>query len=134
MTKKPHPTIDSDSQNYWKGAKSEKLMLQYCKESDEYFLYSRNSGQALKDDKLEWREVSGLGEIYSFTEVHVPAGEAFKDDIPYIVVLIKLKEGARIISNLVVSENERINIGAKVKVYFDKISPELTIPKFKLIK
>ena len=134
MPGKPIPTIDADSIEYWNGAKSEKLMLQYSKDSNEYFLYSRSLGNTINDENIEWKEVSGNGEIYSFTCVHAPAGEAFKDDVPYIVALITLKEGARIISNIIVDKNEKIKIGDKVKVYFEKISEELTVPKFKLAK
>ena len=35
MPDKPIPTIDADSIEYWNGAKSEKLMLQYSKDSNE---------------------------------------------------------------------------------------------------
>ena len=134
MPDKPIPTIDADSIEYWNGAKSEKLMVQYSKDSNEYFLYSRSLGNTINDENIEWKEVSGNGEIYSFTYVHAPAGEAFKDDVPYVVALITLKEGARIISNIIVDKNEKIKIGDKVKVYFEKISEELTVPKFKLLK
>ena len=37
MLKKPIPTIDSDSDEYWNGAKSNKLMLRYSKDKNEYF-------------------------------------------------------------------------------------------------
>ena len=134
MYEKPIPTIDADSIEYWSGAKAGKLMLQYSKVSNEYFLYSRSLGNTMNDENIEWKEVSGNGEIYSFTYVHAPAGEAFKDDVPYIVGLITLEEGARIISNIIVNKNEKIKIGDKVKVYFETISTELTIPKFKLLK
>jgi len=134
MSKKPIPTVDADSIEYWNGAKLGKLMLQYSKVSSEYFLYSGSLGNTINDENIVWKEVSGNGEIYSFTYVHTPAGEAFKDDIPYIVALITLKEGARIISNVMIDKNEKIKIGDKVKVYFEKVSEELTIPKFKLLK
>lgn len=134
MLKKPMPTIDSDSDEYWNGAKSNKLMLRYSKDKNEYFLYSRILGNASEDDNLIWKQVSGEGEVYSYTEVHTPAGPAFEEDVPYIVALIQLKEGTRIISNIVIKGNEKIKIGDKVKVFFDKVSDELTIPKFKKVE
>ena len=109
-------------------------ILQYNKNSNEYFLYSSSLGGAKHNENIEWKEVSGRGEIYSFTLVHAPAGEAFKDDIPYIVALITLEEGARIISNIIIEEGEKISIGDRVTVHFEKYSEELTIPKFKLVK
>ena len=134
MINKPTPVIDSDSRQYWEGAKSKKLMMQYNKNSNEYFLYSSSLGGVKHNENIEWKEVSGRGDIYSFTLVHAPAGEAFKDDIPYIVALITLEEGARIISNIIIEEGEKISIGDRVTVHFEKYSEELTIPKFKLVK
>ena len=120
MYEKPIPTIDADSIEYWSGAKAGKLMLQYSKVSNEYFLYSRSLGKTINDENIEWKEVSGNGEIYSFTYVHTPAGEAFKDDVPYIVAIITLKEGARIISNVITEDVTNISIGDRVKVIFEK--------------
>lgn len=134
MINKPTPIIDADSKPYWDSAKSGKLVMQYSKDSDEYFLYSRSLTNTLNDKNITWKEVTGRGEIYSFTYVHTPAGEAFKNDVPYIVALITLEEGARIIANIEVEDNRRVKIGDKVYVYFEKISEELTIPKFKVAK
>lgn len=134
MLKKPIPTIDSDSDEYWNGAKSNKLMIRYSEDTNEYFLYSRILGNTSEDDNLIWKQVSGKGEVYSFTEVHSPAGPAFEKDVPYIVALIQLIEGTRIISNIEIKDNEKIKIGDKVEVFFDKVSNELTIPKFKKVK
>jgi len=128
---KPIPIIDNDSKIYWESAKNNKLLIQYSKKSNEYFLYSKQLISNIDNNDIEWKEVSGKGKIYSFTEVYVPAGPAFKEETPYIVASIELEEGARIISNIVTSK-KNITIGMKVKVIFDKQSEELTIPKFKI--
>ena len=109
-------------------------MIRYSEDTNEYFLYSRILGNTSEDDNLIWKQVSGKGEVYSFTEVHSPAGPAFEKDVPYIVALIQLIEGTRIISNIEIKDNEKIKIGDKVEVFFDKVSNELTIPKFKKVK
>ena len=130
--KKPEPIIDHDSKIYWESAKNNKLMIQYSKNNKEYFLYSKQLISNIDSDDIEWKEVSGRGKIYSFTEVYAAAGPSFKEETPYIVASIELEEGARIISNIINANKEEILIGKRVKVKFDKQSENLTIPKFEL--
>jgi len=132
--KKPRPTIDPDSKIYWDAANDNKLMVQYSIETKEYFLYSKQLTNAAGSKNIEWRQVSGKGKIYSFTIVYAPAGPAFKDDTPYIVASIELDEGARIISNLLTDDIEKVSIGDYVKVVFEKQTDGFIIPKFELEK
>jgi len=132
--KKPRPTIDPDSKIYWDAANDNKLMVQYSIETKEYFLYSKQLTNATDSKNIEWRQVSGKGKIYSFTIVYAPAGPAFTDDTPYIVASIELDEGARIISNLLTDDIEKVSIGDHVKVIFEKQNDGFTIPKFELEK
>ena len=130
--KKPEPIIDNDSAIYWQSAKNNKLMVQRVKNSNEYFLYSRQLTKNINDNATEWIEVIGKGKIYSYTEVSAPAGPAFKEETPYIVASIELDEGARIISNIIKTDIKNITIGKRVKVVFEKQSENLTIPMFVL--
>ena len=130
--KKPEPIIDNDSAIYWQSAKNNKLMVQRVKNSNEYFLYSRQLTKNIDDNDTEWIEVIGKGKIYSYTEVSAPAGPAFKEETPYIVASIELDEGARIISNIIKTDIKNVTIGKRVKVVFEKQSENLTIPMFVL--
>ncbi len=126
---KPVPVVDADSAPYWEGAKAGKLMIQRCRDTGRTFLYSRRlapgSGEA------DWIEASGRGEVYSWTVARRPAGAAFKADVPYVIASITLEEGARILANIVTHDPEGVHIGQKVTVFFDPVSEDLTIPKFK---
>ena len=128
--RKPRPTIDPDSKTYWEAAKSNKLMIQHSIDTNEYFLYSKQLTNAQDSNNIEWKEVSGLGEIYSYTVIHASAGPAFANEVPYVVASITLNEGARIISNIITNNIDDISIGDKVKTIFDKQDDEFTIPKF----
>lgn len=60
------------------------------------------------------------GKIHSFTRVHVgPAG--FKHETPYFIAVIELKNGARLLAQIVDSEPEKVKIGVRVKKAFRKI-------------
>ena len=74
--------------------------------------------------------MSGRGEIYSFVRHHHPSIPPFEAGHP--VVLIELKEGVRIISELDASDQE-IRIGQRVEVRFDTVEEGLTLPRFRIV-
>src|SRR5690606_36590250 len=112
---------------YWNGAKDGKLMIQHCRKTEQYFLYSRRLTPGVDDSQVEWIEAKGTGVIYSFTVAHAPAGAAFEADVPYVIASVTLDEGARIMSNIVTPDPKSLKIGQKVQLFFDKVSDELTI-------
>ena len=128
---KPVPVVDPDSAPYWEGAKEKRLMIQKDRKSGKCFLYSRRLVPGVDDSQVEWVQASGRGTIYSFTVAHAPAGPAFKEDLPYVIASIELDEGARILTNIVTDQPDSLRIGQPVEVLFDKVSDELTIPKFR---
>jgi uncharacterized OB-fold protein len=129
--KKIVPSIDPDSAPYWEGAKNQKLMIQRCRKTGQTFLYSRQLVPGVDDRQVEWIEASGAGVVYSYTVARRPAGAAFEQDCPYVIASITLAEGARIMTNIVTDDVDAVKIGMPVTVFFDKVSEDLTIPKFR---
>lgn len=133
MYDKPLPVVDAESQPFWDAAKAHKLVIQQCSGCDRFIFYPRAVCPHCSGDALEWRDVSGEGTIYSFTVARRPAGPAFKDDAPYVIALIDLKEGARMMSNIVTGNVDSVKIGQGVKVLFEDVTEEITLPKFEVV-
>jgi uncharacterized OB-fold protein len=57
-------------------------------------------------------------------------GKAFDDSLPYVVAIVELEEGVRLLSNVVGCPPERVAIGMEVEVRFDAVTPEVTLPRF----
>jgi len=53
---------------------------------------------------------------------------AFQAELPFVIGLIELEEGPRIYSNV---DDKDLVIGDKVHVYFDDVTPEVSLPKFR---
>ena len=71
--------------------------------------------------KLAPKEMPREGKILSWTEVFVgPAG--FENETPYYLAIIELSNNVKLLAQIVDSEPEKIQIGAKVKKAFRKIS------------
>jgi uncharacterized OB-fold protein len=129
---KPLPVINEESRPFWEGCKRHELVLQHCAACGAFQYYPRALCRACHSDRLGWEPVSGEGSIYSYTVCHRPAGPAFTPDVPYVVALIALAEGPRMVSNIVTDDPDAVRIGQPVRVTFEDVTDEITLPKFVL--
>jgi len=54
----------------------------------------------------------------------------FDADVPYQVCLVQLEEGPIIVSNLVSTADRDVAVGKPVRVIFDRVTEQVTLPKF----
>lgn len=130
MYEKPLPVMDPESQPYWDAMREQRLMLKRCRACGRHHHYPRELCPHCGSNEVEWTQAKGTGSVYSYTVARRPAGPAFKADTPYVVAIIELDEGARMMSNLVGIDPDQVRIGARVAVQFDAVTPEVTLPKF----
>jgi uncharacterized OB-fold protein len=80
---------------------------------------------------LEWDTVvsTGRGVVYSFVVPHHPQVPAF--EYPYVVGLVELEEGTRLVSNVVGVEPAEVYVSMPVAVEFVAVDDELTLPQFR---
>lgn len=133
--KKPLPTITTEAKPFWDATARQKLVMQRCQNCRAWVWTPRPGCFECGSERLEWTELSGHGEIYSFTVIRQVVGraasKAFEPDVPYVVAWIDLEEGPRMISNVVGCPVEDVKLGMKVSVVFEQQSPEIWLPKFK---
>ena len=79
----------------------------------------------------DWVELSGRGTVWSFGVYYHVFNASFQDDIPYNVALVELEEGPRLVTNIVGTDNEAIEMGMPVQVTFDDVTDEVTLVKFR---
>ena len=77
-------------------------------------------------------KASGRGTVYSYCTPHEPRLPGF--DPGYVVVLVELDEGTRLVSNLVGIDPAAVHIGLPVEVEFVAVDPELTLPMFRPVR
>ena len=85
--------------------------------------------RCLSED-LGWFKSTGLGTVFSFTIIHQIAHPGFAPDVPYVYAIIDLDDGARIISNVINIDHSAVQVDMQVKVTFDDVTPDISIPKF----
>lgn len=132
MYEKPLPIIDPESAPYWSALKERRLILKRCRDCGRHHFYPRALCPHCHSDALVWSDARGTGTIYSYTVARRPAGPAFKGDAPYVIAVVDLDEGARMMTNIVTNDVDSIRIGQRVCVAFEAVTDEVTLPKFRL--
>jgi uncharacterized protein len=124
---------DSDSRPYWEGLRQGELRIQRCNSCSKAVFYPRSICPHCHSDQLAWIVASGKGTIYSYTVVHQAFGP-FAADVPFVIAIVELEEGARMMSRIVDAPRERVAVGAAVRVTFENVGEDLTLPYFRLIE
>lgn len=131
---KPVPIVDPGSKPFWDGVAEKRLMLKSCRACGKPHFYPRELCPHCGSDDLVWIEASGEGEIYSYTVCHRPAGPAFESDVPYIIAIIALDEGPRMMTNIV-GVPDVVAIGQRVRVEYQTVNDgAFTLPFFTVLE
>jgi uncharacterized OB-fold protein len=127
---KPIPRPAPESLPYWQAAQEHILKVPKCDDCAHYWFPPSLSCPECLSTKVTWTEVSGRGKIFSFVVYDRVYRPAFEADVPYIVGLIELDEGPRILSNVIGITPEDVRCEMAVNVVFDDITDEVSLPKF----
>lgn len=90
---------DPTTEPFWRACMERRLIVQRCGACGSAQFYPRPFCLSCGADDLAWVEASGRGTVYSTTTVHVPVDPALPP--PYVVALVDLAEGPRLLTNLV---------------------------------
>jgi uncharacterized OB-fold protein len=125
---KPLPKPTPTSRPFWDAARRHELSLQRCGACHKFIYYPRERCPHCFSDKLGWERASGRGKVYSYTVVRRSSSRAF--DQPYVLAIVELDEGVRMTTDIE-APPESVKVGMPVAVYFDDVTPERTLVKFK---
>ncbi len=128
---KPLPSISATNKPFWDAAKQHELRVPRCTSCGKLSYPIAPHCLHCWSDDFEWAKLSGRGKVNGVTIYHQAFHEAYRDEVPYNVVEVELEEGPRLVSNLVDVKNEEIQVGMSVVAYFDDVTPEVTLIKFK---
>ncbi|HZP98159.1 MAG TPA: Zn-ribbon domain-containing OB-fold protein [Reyranella sp.] len=127
---RPMPAITRESQPYWDGLREHKLMLQHCASCGKVRHYPRPVCPHCFSMESQWQEAPLTGRIHTWTVCHHPFNFFFKPQAPYIVALIDMDAGVRINAPLRGTPEGNLRIGQKVRLQFEPVSNEVTLPYF----
>jgi uncharacterized OB-fold protein len=135
---KPVPEPDALSAPFWKSVRKHVLSIQRCAHCGrfEHPPVGVCQGCRSPDPRFEFTPVSGRGTLMSWTIMRDSFIPSFRGDIPFAIGLIELREqkGVRLIARLLDGATASYRVGAEVEVAFEDITPEASLPQFRLVK
>jgi uncharacterized protein len=119
--------------SFWDGTSQGELLFQQCKDCGNKMYPARIYCTNCMSQNVGWEKASGKGKIYSYSVAYEypPARVAAFLKTPYIIALVDLEEGVRMVTNIEDCKPEDVKIGLDVKVKFVDIGQGVVLPKFK---
>jgi len=129
--RKPLPQMSPWSAPFWEGCRNYELLIQKCQDCQAFNFYPKMYCANCLSSNLEWVKASGKGKVYSHMTVYAYQPTEFAHDVPYVVAIVVLDEGVRMMTNIVGCPPEKVQCEMRVEVVFERATEEITLPKFK---
>jgi uncharacterized OB-fold protein len=128
MSARLAPAMTADTVFFWDALKEHRLLIQRCRGCGALRHPPRPMCPHCHD--LEWDtiESSGRGTVYSFVIPHHPPLPWFPE--PFVVALVDLAEGTRLVTNIVGVAPSDVTMGMAVQVRFEHFDDGLVLPLF----
>ena len=131
-TPPPQPQTSLDEE-FWAHCARERLCFQVCLSCGTWRHLPRIMCAGCGSPEWEWKQSSGKGHLYSWTVTHQAMMPQFASQVPYIVGVIELEEGVRMISHLRGIEREALELDLPVELEFERLGEEVALPMFRPI-
>jgi uncharacterized OB-fold protein len=126
---RPLPAPTPETQHFWDGTAQGELRLQRCRSCATTYFPPQPFCRTCSGEDVEVIRASGRGSLYSYVITHL-AAPGF--DAPYVLAVVELDEGPRVLSNLVGVEPdpEALPLDLSLEVVYEAVG-EITLPVFR---
>lgn len=127
----PIPQSDERNLPYWEAARHDEFVIPRCRECGAVEAPPVVNCRSCLADDFEWSPDAGTGTVYSFIEYHRAWTDAWRGHTPYIVAIVELDAGPRILSSLLTAPDGRTpGVGDRVAVAFQERGEGWKVPVF----
>ncbi|MGH8810504.1 MAG: Zn-ribbon domain-containing OB-fold protein [Advenella sp.] len=116
---KPAFRPTADNLPFWEGCQQQMIRYQQCQDCSTVQLIPKSVCAHCHGRHLLWKDASGLGVVLSYTTVYRAPTAAFKGDTPYVIALIDMNEGFRLMVNVRDGTDTNVAIGKTVRIGFE---------------
>jgi uncharacterized protein len=117
---RPRPLPDNVSKVYWEAAARGEILYQVCPQCGNRQWYPRAVCTACGADP-EWATASGRGTVHTYTVIHQNLAEPWREMTPYVVAMVELEEGPRVMTNITDCDPADVHVGMPVEAYTVKV-------------
>jgi uncharacterized OB-fold protein len=132
MTGRLSPTTTLDTRFFWDALKDERLVIQRCTACRTLRHPPRPMCPSCNSLAWDTIDASGRGTVHSFVMPRHPPLPWFEGT--YIVALVDLAEGTRLVANLCDVDPADVTIGMPVELFFAHFDEGLVLPQFRPVK
>jgi uncharacterized OB-fold protein len=115
---------------YWDAAREGRLVVQECRSCRQVWHPPLPRCPHCHASGLGWRPVSGDGTVYTYTIVRHPTHYAFAGQIPYVLAIVELAEGPRLVTAITGVPPQQVHVGQPVRAVFREVADGVTLPYF----
>ncbi|GAA4189318.1 hypothetical protein GCM10022252_26020 [Streptosporangium oxazolinicum] len=120
------PAINADTAFFWEGVAAGELRIQKCADCGELRHPPGPVCPSCRSAARTFTTASGEGEVYSYVVHHNPPVPGLRT--PFVVAVVELPEGVRIVGNVVDCAASRVGIGMPVRLTYRRMDDELILP------
>ncbi len=131
---KPLPKPTAETRKFWEACARDELLYQVCAACRHVQFYPRQHCIACQGTQMQWLRSAGSATVYSHTTVYRAPTAAFKADVPYVIALVDVDEGFRMIVNILGCYPAEVRIGARVRIVFREAGGGLRLPQGELAR
>jgi uncharacterized protein len=128
-TARPQPVPTPETRHFWDGTALGELRLQRCRACETTYFPPQPYCPRCSSDGIEVVRASGRGFLYSYVISHL-AAPGF--EAPYVIGVVELEEGPRILTNIVDvgPEPEQLPLDVPVEVVY-QTRGDVALPLFR---
>jgi len=129
-TSRPVPQPDDVTRPFWDACARRELRFQQCDHCGCQWLPPSVVCPRCWAADTRWVRATGEGTVFSFGVYRRAYHPVFKPLLPYVVAVIELAEGPRLVSNVVSVRPEDVHVGLHVRLEFQE-TDGVALPVFR---
>lgn len=128
---RPLPLMRGLAKEFYDWCRQGELRFQRCKQCGSFRHVPREICAECSSFDWEWVRSSGAGKVYTWTVVERALHPAYTQAVPYAPVVVEMAEGVRLVSRIIDCSPRDLRIGMPVRVEFEAVSEDVTLPCFR---
>jgi hypothetical protein len=123
---------DRWTEPFWRAAREHRLVAPRCRQCGAFRMPPTPFCWKCRTQDVDWVELSGRGSVFTFNVTRQALLPFLREAVPYVVAVVELEgaPGVRLIGNVIDVDPAQVKIGMPVRVAWDDIDDETTIPRF----
>jgi uncharacterized OB-fold protein len=126
----PIPTQSPETAPFWKACSEGRFLVQVCDQCGRTQYPYRGMCCHCWSPAVRDQPIGGSGQVWSYSVVQRSRTAPFASWGPYVVAVIELPEGVKVISNVIGCDPGAVRVGMRVQLAFASAGDQGNVPVF----